>query len=452
MRLLMLGVNHRTAPVALREKLALAGDALDATLDALHAAHPMIEAVILSTCNRTELYLARPAHEPPTFDELRAFLSARCGIAADQLPGVTIQREQQEAAGHLFRVCAGLESMVLGEPQILGQVKRAYEAANARGCVGPVLHRVFQHAIRCGKDVRNRTGIDAGRVSVGSVAVDFARNVFERFDDKTVVAVGAGEMIKLALRHFSSQSPGRLWLTNRTAERAHALAAGIPAAQVRAWDDLDTLLVEADVLLVCTGATTPIITLDRFRSGGLHRRRRNRPLFIIDLGVPRDVAPQIGSLSNVYLYNIDDLQTVIGESHGQRSAIATQCETMLLEQVRSCISAIQHQDVGQLVRQLRERLERLGRAEQDRTTRKLMTASPDDYEALVAEHTHRLINKILHLPLSQIDRRNADAPLGFYAAALRRLFALDDEDGAADAAPHHDDDNAPLPHPVKQMD
>jgi glutamyl-tRNA reductase len=433
MRLLMLGVNHRTAAVEVREKLALAGPTLDAMLDAVRAVQAMTEVVVLSTCNRTELYLARPAHEPPTFDDLRTLVATRCGLTPEQLGGVTIQREQQEAAAHLFRVCAGLESMVLGEPQILGQVKRAYEAANERGCVGPVLHRVFQQAIRCGKDVRSRTGIDAGRMSVGSVAVDFARNIFERFDDKTVVAVGAGEMMKLALRHFGSLTPGRLWLTNRTHERAAAAAAAVPRAQARAWDDLDSLLVEADVLLVCTGATTPILTTERFRP--LHKRRRNRPLFIIDLGLPRDVEPGVGTLSNVYLYNLDDLQSVTVESHGQRSALVQQCEAMLLEQVRACVNAIQHQDLGQLVRQLRERLESLGRHEHDRTLRKLMTASPDDYESVLAEHTHRLINKILHMPLSQIDRRNADAPLGFYAAALRRLFALDEAPDDAQTPP-----------------
>lgn len=424
MRLLMLGVNHRTAAVELRERLALADDRLDAALDRLRTAFPGVEAVILSTCNRTEVYLARPAHEPPTFDDLRAMLAAHCNISVEDLAAVTIQREQQEAAAHLFRVCAGLESMVLGEAQILGQVKRAYDAANARAAVGPVLHRVFQHAIRAGKSIRSRTRIDAGRVSVGSVAVDFARNIFERFDDKTVAAIGAGEMVKLALRHFAALKPGRLWMTNRTAARAEALAASLGIGSVRAWEDLDTLVVEADVLLVCTGATTPVLTLERFRSGW-HKRRRNRPLFIIDLGVPRDVEPGVASLSNVYLYNIDDLQAVIGENQDQRSAVAAACEDELLEEVRACINAIQHQDIGQLVRQLRQRLDEIGRAEHDRTIRRLTAAAPDEVEAVLAEHTHRVINKILHLPLSQIDRRNVDAPLGFYAAALRRLFSLD---------------------------
>lgn len=426
MRLLMLGVNHRTAAVELREKLALSEAKLDALLDRLRGVSPGLETVVLSTCNRTEVYLARPVHAAPDFAQLRAMLAEYCGVAESELVSATIQREQLEAAAHLFRVCAGLESMVLGEQQILGQVKRAYDAANGRACVGPVLHRVFQQALRFGKSMRSRTGIDAGRMSVGSVAVDFARRVFERFDDKCVVGLGAGQIVKLALRHFAGLGPGRLEVSNRTASRAEALVAELGTGRARAWEDRDELLVEADVLLVCTGSSEPVIVAEHVRQRGLIRRRRNRPLFVIDLGVPRDVDPGLASFSNVYLYNIDDLQAVTEGSQAQRAEIAAACEPELLEQARACLSAIQHQDLGVLVRQLRERLAAIGDHEQQRTIGKLRAAAHDSYEAILAEHTHRVINKILHLPLSQFDRKDGDAPLGFYAAALRRLFALDE--------------------------
>ena len=424
----MLGVSHRTAAVDLRERLAFAEERLTALLHELRRRFPATEAALLCTCNRTELYVARPAHGVPTFDDLRALLAEAAAVSPEQLAAATIAREQHEAVGHLFRVCAGIDSMVLGEPQVLGQVKRAYDAANAAAAVGPTLHRVFQQAIGWAKQVRTTTGLGAGRTSVGSVATDFARTIFERFADKTIVGVGAGEMAKLALRHLCELNPRRLWLVNRTTARAQGLARvlGLGGAGreggVRAWADLDELLVEADIVVTSTGASSPIITASRL--GSLQRRRRSRPLFVLDLGVPRDVEAAASAVANVYLYNIDDLQQVIDASAAGRSAEVSRCEGLLTAAVERCLSEVQHQDIGQLVRELRARLTELGEAEVRRTLNKARQ-SPDALDMLLEEHTHRLINKVLHLPLSQIDRRNVDAPLGFYAAALRKLFALD---------------------------
>ncbi|MEX1088055.1 MAG: glutamyl-tRNA reductase [Phycisphaeraceae bacterium] len=436
MRVLMLGMNHRTAPVELRERLALSGAALDDAIDRFRALYPLCEFVALSTCNRTEFYLARPVHEPPSFAELTDFLVALHGVDRGVLQAATIHRENDQAVAQLFRVACGLESMVLGEPQILGQVKRAYEQAALRQAVGPVLHRVFQQAIALAKQVRHSTGIDHGRVSVGSVACDFARQIFQRFDDKTVLAIGAGEMAKLTLRHLAKLRPGKLWLTNRTLARATALAQqlGLTAdlGGARSFDDLDNLLIEADIVLTSTAAVEPIITARQFKR--LLRRRRSRPLFIVDIAVPRDVEPEVGTLSNIYLYNIDDLQRVVAQTHEDRTGQVEQANAMVLQAMRACMTEIQNRDIGKLIRALRQKLHDVGEAELQRTTRKLAALSQAQLQAalpeLLEEHTHRVLNKILHLPLSQLDRSAADperSGLGFHAAALRRLFALEEE-------------------------
>lgn len=430
MKILVLSLNHTTAPVGLRERVALQGERLTLAIDQLRSAHPMAETVIVSTCNRTEVYIARPAHDAPSFEDVVSIIAGVSGVSRDELSAAALRREGEQAVMHLFRVCSGLESMVLGEPQVLGQVRRAYEHASSREAVGPVLHKVFQQALAVAKNVRTQTGIDAGRVSIGSAAVEFARRIFDTFSDKTIVGVGAGEMAKLSLRHMMALRPARLWLTNRTHSRAQTLAHRMglhaPHGGARPFEDLDVLLVEADIVITSTGADHPIITAQRFRP--LIKRRRFRPIFIIDIALPRDVEPEVGSLSNVYLYNIDDLQKAIASTHTQRADEVHKCETMLAQAVQACVAEVQNRDIGRLIRALRTRLHEIAQAETDRTTRKLTTAAtPADVEALLQEHTHRLVNKILHLPVSQLDRRNSDAErsgLGFYAAALRRLFDL----------------------------
>ncbi len=433
MHIMLLGVNHRTAGVELREKLAMAGHRLEQAIDHLRGDYPRAEVVVLSTCNRTELYLARPPLEPPSSQQVLDFLSRFSGVDDTLLGDVVLCLENQQAVNHLFRVASGLESMVLGEPQILGQVKRAYATATERLGVGPTFHRVFQQAIGVAKRTRAATGIGSGRVSVGSAAVDFARQVFERFDDKTVVGIGAGELAKPMLYHLWRLQPAKLWVTNRSADKAQQLMIKLGLSQQRGgvwpFDALDDLLMEADIVLTSTGATEPIITEDRFKP--LLRRRRSRPLFIVDIAVPRDVEPAVGRLNNVYLYNIDDLQRVVDQTRDRRAGQVQACEAMLAVAVRSCVSQVQNQDIGHLIRSLKRRLHDLGRIERERTQRKLASSRPEDLARflpqMMEEHTHRLINKILHLPLSHLDRCRPDQMLGFYAAALRVLFGLSDD-------------------------
>ncbi|MFP4143608.1 MAG: glutamyl-tRNA reductase [Phycisphaeraceae bacterium] len=439
MRILLLGTSHRTAPVALRERLAFSAETLEAVHLELRRRWPQAECVVLSTCNRTEIYVARPTHQPPGGEELRQFLAERCGVGIDDIRTGSIHREREEAVTHLFRVASGIDSMVVGEPQILGQVKRAYETATRCETVGPTLHRVFQQAFAAAKEVRTRTGIGEGAVSVGSVAADFARQIFSDFSQKTIVGIGAGEMAKLTLRHLRGLQPRRLWVVNRTRERAIRLADYLDvrpeAGGARAWDDLDHLLIESDVVIASTGASQPILTAERVRA--VQKRRRNRPLFLIDIAVPRDVADDVGSLTNVYLYNIDDLQQAVAANADERREQVEQCERYVREAAHDCLQQIQYRDIGQLIHQLRTRLHEIGDVEHERTVRKLARFTSDECtdeaERIVAEHTRRVINKILHLPLTQLDNACSEAPLAFYAAALRRLFDLDDAERAKQA-------------------
>jgi glutamyl-tRNA reductase len=430
MRITLLGANHRTMPLEMREKLALSSKHLHQASLQLRDQFPHAEFVFISTCNRTEMYVAHPANVPPDIDQMRMFLAKFCHVDLAGLTALTIHRENEQAIGHLFRVVSGLESMVLGEPQILGQVKRAYDAACGFNSVGPSLHKLFQQALTVGKQVRNQTGIDEGRTSVASTAVDFARQIFERFDDKIVVGVGAGEMAKVTLRHLRDLQPQRIWLVNRSVERAEALLEQLEIRKelggVRQFDDLSQLLVDADIIISSTAAPHPIITSAFLKP--LLKKRRFRPLFLLDIAVPRDVEPEVGSLRNVYLYNVDDLQQVVDQTHHERAEHIVKAEAMIAEKVRACLSQIQHRDIGHLIKELRTKLHDIGEQEMARTSNKIQGVEGEQLEKIIEQHTQRVINKILNMPLTELNANRSEAPLGFYAAALRRLFQLDCED------------------------
>jgi glutamyl-tRNA reductase len=440
----MVGLSYRTAGVALRERLAVSGEALDGVLRGWGASHPSADVVLVSTCNRTELYVARPTHEEPGVTAATAMLAELGGVAEGreraELDAALVHREQGASIEHLMRLCVGLESMVVGEPQVLGQVKRAYETAVSAGTVRGPLHGVFQSAIAAGKRARAQTGIDAGRRSVGGVAIDLIEQVFESVRGKRVACVGAGEMAKAALRRLVEAEPARVWVVNRTASRAAGLAESMglrgERGGARPWGDLSEVLVEADVVVTGTGATEPVLTTELV--SGLIRRRRARPMVVMDMGLPRDVEPGVGGLRNVYLYNVDDLRRVVAARDGARDESVVRCESLAAEAAARCYREMQHRDIGRVVGALRRRLGELGEDEAARTHRRLLadgTAGLDDdrLARALAEHNHRLINKLLHVPLTQMREAGDEAPLGFYAAALRRLFGVaGDEPGGAE--------------------
>ncbi|MEE9404870.1 MAG: glutamyl-tRNA reductase [Algisphaera sp.] len=449
MRLVLIGINHRTAPVALRDQLAVDAQRLPEVLAAFREAFKHGEAVLLSTCNRTELYMAAPATVAPEPDALMDFLARQTGVPLSALAAATTLFEQADAASHLFRVTAGLDAMAVGESQVLGQVRRAYEAAGTAGTARRALHRLFQAALQGARKARRESGVEAMDQSISTMAVEFAGGLFESFDDKVVVGVGAGEITKATLLRMQKLNPARMCVVNRSAPAGVALAhdLGLGAAGAKPWDELDRVLVEADVVITGTAANEPVITLDRFRS--LAKSRRNRPLFLIDLAVPRDVEPDVGKLPNVYLYNIDDLNKALSKVPGRRENIVA-CDAIAMASAAACWGQLERRDVGKVVRKLRTKLSSIGDAEQQRTARKLaalpqtqetLGATPDELNRLLEEHTHRLINKILHLPLTRLDPGpNHDHVEGADLGALCRLFGLDEEALADDTQP---DDTQP---------
>ena len=290
-RLLALGVDYRSAPASIREALAFDGLKLDAGLELVTRTFPGNECVILSTCNRVELYVASSPDQVAETDSLTDVLATFHGIKSEAFAAHLVSYHDEGAIGHLFRVAASLESLILGEGQILGQVRDAYNTAVARKTVGPIFHTVFQSALRVGKLVRERTGMDQGKLSVASVAVDLAKEVFDSFADKTVLVIGAGKMGELTLQHLKGLNPGKILVTNRDAERAHAVAARWNG-QAMPFERLGQALIEADLVISTTAATEPIVTLEQYIR--VQRARRNRLALILDIAIPRDFDPRIG--------------------------------------------------------------------------------------------------------------------------------------------------------------
>ncbi|MGL5094382.1 MAG: glutamyl-tRNA reductase, partial [Planctomycetia bacterium] len=321
MSLLCIGFNWKT-PVALRERLTIEGDKLFTALDRLRAVHPADEFAILSTCNRTEVYAASQRAEgtvaagvlpPPDTDDLCRFLADFHGLPLTDFYEHLYFHADASVAEHLFQVASGLDSLVLGEAQILGQAKQAYQCAVDHGTAGPVLHTLFQRAFAAAKRVQTETTLSRGKLSIASAAVEYVRGVYDRFDDKTVLVLGAGKMAELTLRHLAELKPGRLMVCNRSLPRAEALAArfaagGGPTVSVHDLTKLHDVLCQADIVVSSTGAEETLVGVDAFRK--IMEARRQRWIAIVDIAVPRDFAKEIGNLENVWLWNIDDLEKV----------------------------------------------------------------------------------------------------------------------------------------------
>lgn len=434
MHVTCLGISHKTADVALRERIAMNDAAVRAALADARATWPSAECVIVSTCNRTELYLAAPRDERPDAAGVLGWLAGRAGIDPAALAEAAIHLDNERAIDHLMRVAAGLDSMVIGEDQVLAQVRSAYDTAVDCGAVGRVMHQLMQTAIAAGKRVRSETEIGSGRTSVASVAVEFARNLFAGFADKTVLTIGAGKMVELTLRHFAQLRPQRMLVCNRTAGKAEELANRFGATAV-AFEKLADHLSEADVVISSTGAAEPIVTVAGYKP--VLKRRRFRPAFLIDIAMPRDIEPSVGDLANVYLYNLDDLQQAIAEQMAMRNGQVSACEAIIAGASAEAHRAISTHDRADVIRDLRQAMFAIGEAETQRTLNKLSERVVDAderarIEKAIAEHTHRVVNKILHRPLNTLGKGEApDAAR--HAAALRKLFELDEtEDETTD--------------------
>ena len=428
MQLLLVGVSHRTAPIELRERLDFSTRGVDRALSALSVSGAQHEATIVSTCNRVELYVACDDHETAR-SAIQQFLSEFHGIPRDQLAPHIYSKTGREAVTHLYRVAAGLDSLVMGEPQILGQVKDAFSVASQLGCTGPLLNKLFHSAFAAGKRVRTETALAEGAVSVSYAAVELARKIFGTLSGRTVLVVGAGEMGKLTAIHMQSQGIGRLIITSRTAAHADALAQSIGGSAM-AWDALNTTLVDADILITATGASTPIIS--RALIAQTMKARRQRPLFIIDIAVPRDVEAAAGDLEQVFLYNIDDLQAVVQENISKRSTEASDAEKIIAQEVVKFVGWLNSRGAVPTIVALRQRFESVRQSELRRLEPK-MASLPPEARARVDEITRLIMEKLLISPTEQLKSASDADTVAAFSDALTRLFGLGGDDGSDDS-------------------
>jgi len=421
--MILLGMNHQTAPIDLRERMAI--DEPGPLLQKLVDSEEIEEAVLFSTCNRVEVLALTHALESARH-RLRAFFNlelARTDLPTDfDLDEVTYEYRDGEAVSHVLRVASALDSMVVGEPQILGQTKDAYRAAVECGACGPILGRLFQHAFSTAKRIRTETRIAERPVSVARVAVDLAGQIFERFDEKRALLIGAGEMGETVLRTLRKSGLESVCIANRTPERAAALAAEF-GASAHGLDELPALLADADVVITSIGGREPILGLD-LASKALHKRR-HRPLFVIDIGVPRNADPAIDAIENLYRYDLDDLGSVASRNAEQRAREAERAEAIIVEEQQRFDGWFAALRAVPTIRHLRDRAEGIRSRELERALARLELGQTE--QAAVEALTRSIVNKILHAPVSRL-KREAEREGGMaYLEVARVLFELDDD-------------------------
>ena len=418
MPVVVIGLNHRTVPLALLERLTVDEAHLPKALHDLVSRDHLSEAVVLSTCNRAEIYVG--ADSEAAAESCGRFIGEFNGVDWKTLEPHLVVYRGPEAADHLFRVAAGLDSLVVGEPQILGQVKDAFTAATELKSTGALTHRLFTTAFSVGKRVRTETGLGEGAVSVSYAAIALARKIFGRLKGLNVLILGAGEMAALTGTHLRAQEVGHLTIASRTLASAEALAADLKG-QAIPWSSLAQALPAADIVVTATGSPEPVLT--RARVEDAMRPRRGRALFIIDIAVPRDVDPEAGSLDQVFLYNIDDLQTIVKENLARRTTEVQRAESIVREEVDRFRAWMQSRDVVPTVVALRQQFETIRKSELQRLEPKLASLPPEA-RARVDEITHLLVEKLLLTPTEQLKAADDEAMALAYADALNRLFKL----------------------------
>ncbi len=413
--LVCLGVSHKTAPVALRERLAIS---LERQSEVLHrvGASPA-EALFVSTCNRVELYRCGNFEEPA--EQLRAELLA---LGGEEVLGHAYLHRGEAALLHLFRVASSLDSMVVGEPQILGQVKDAFEFAKGLGAARGELERVCAAAFSAAKRVRTETDVGRAATSMAAAAVQLASKIFGSLEGRTVLLVGAGEMSELAGRHLAAAGARRLLVTNRTPERAEALARAL-GGEALPFEVLEQALRPADVVVCTTASPAPLIT--RELVAGTLRARRHRPLFLVDLAVPRDVEPAVNTLDNVYAYDVDDIQKVLAENTALRADAAARAETLVAEDVARFVRQRAVRESVPVLAQLRARAEAIRKAELERALANLPTPLTEAQRVVVTAMTAAIVNKVLHEPTVKLRAALPGEAANPLAEAVAELFGLD---------------------------
>lgn len=395
---LAFGLNHTSAPVSVRERVSMPVDLVQPALSGLRSAFggAVREAAILSTCNRTEIYCAADVN---VVEQLPAWLADHHRMEAGSLHPHLYRLRQDEAVRHAFRVASGLDSMVLGEPQILGQMKTAVRAAEEAGSLGTLLHQLFQRTFSVAKEVRSQTAIGAHSVSMAAAAVRLAERVFGNLEQASTLFIGAGEMIELCATHFAAQHPRSMVVANRSVERAETLAGRFSAGTMK-LADLTDRLSEFDVVVSCTASSLPILGLGMVERAT--RQRRHRPMVMIDLAVPRDIEPEVGRLDDVYLYSVDDLGRLVQSGTDARRAAVVQAEAIIDTRVQGFMHWMQSREVVPVIRNLHQAAEDLRAAELERARR--MLARGDAPEAVLEQLAHGLTQKYLHGPLAALNR------------------------------------------------
>ncbi len=421
MKLLVTGVSHKTAPVEVRECLAFRDEALPAALADLKAREGVAEALILSTCNRVEVIVTTEDSADPRAI-VDAFLADHKAVSPDTIGPHLYRYEGRDAIHHLFRVASSLDSMVVGEPQILGQLKAAYAAAKDSGAVCGWLEGLLARAFSVAKRVRSETGIGQMAVSVSYAAVELARKIFGSLANRTVMIAGAGKMSELAARHLRRSGASHVFVTNRTYEHALEMAAlfqGTPVEYTR----FVAMLPEVDILIASSGAPHYILHKDEMQR--VIAARRNRPVFLIDIAVPRNIEPSVNEIDNVFLYDIDDLQEVVNANLRERMKAAERAEELVAEEVERTMARLKVADVTPTIVGLQEQLEQIRTGEIEKARRKYGPFTPEQEQAIEAL-THGIMNKIAHGPISEI-RNHAGHPEGAHViAAIRKAFHLQD--------------------------
>src|SRR3954467_2681702 len=427
MQLLLVGISHRTAPVELRERVDFHARGIADALRALAARGSAREAVVVSTCNRAEVYVACE-DTAETRQGLVRFVSEFHGVPAAEVTPHVYDVADLDAARHLFRVAAGLDSLVVGEPQILGQGKEANTGATEAHTAAPGLSRLFRASFAVGKRVRTETGLGSGAVSVSYAAVALARKIFGDLSGRSVPVVGAGGMGKLTALNMRSQAVKHVTIVSRTLAHAARTAAAIGGASAAPWEELDSVLGASDIVITATGAARPILSKAHIEA--IMRPRRNRPLFIIDIAMPRDVDADAGEIEQVFLYNIDDLQATVRENLARRASEVTRAEAIVAEEVEKFGQWLRARGGIPTVVALRQRFESIRRSELDRLTSSL----PPDARNRVDDITRLVIEKLLLAPTEQLKAVTDPEMVGTYSEALTRLFALDQKTPVSDDA------------------
>jgi glutamyl-tRNA reductase len=423
---LAVGCSFRTAPLHLRERLALDDAKLTRALEEL-AARYGCEALILNTCNRVELYLARLTDAFVDAELLAEFLAETSRLAPAELHPLLYEHRHADAVRHLFRVVASLDSLIVGEGQIAGQVKRAYDLAQKQSTVGPVLHALFQHARLVAKRVRSETGIAHGHVSVSSAAVDYVRQVFDHFGDKTILVIGAGKMGELTLRHLRDLNPRRIFVTNRSPDKARIVATGCGGSAVP-WEQLDDALVKADIVLSTTGASEPIVTQARWER--IRARRSKGPVVILDIAVPRDFDPAIHDGDTTCLFNIDDLKRIRERTLQDRFKHIGPAEAIVEQEQRRFLTEWSRRRHAPVIAQLNRELEVMRQAHLREFLTHINARFSEADRAFLKERAEAMLrrfqNQVLHGPISVLGEEGHHGGGHTLLEALRKLFRLEE--------------------------